>query len=690
MNAHLIALLTLFACRQPPETLPDAPTPVPVDQDQDGATLGEDCDDADPTRFPGAEEICDGVDNDCDGLLDEDRTIWFVDDDADGFGSHTLAQESCAQPAGFVAISGDCDDSDPDVAPGADERCDGIDNDCDGQIDARRVPTDFATLQQAVNVVDDHATICLEPGEITGAVDVSGRTLTVVSSHGAQATTWRLTDGKTAALSATGPGLVTVRGITISGLDTEPLADLTQAGTFARAREDAHVVLEDVIFEDLRLAVTDEGRVIGGVLSVADARLELLHSDVRDLTFSWLNTPGPGQPRILGGFLYASFDADVTLEDVDIDGLNLTTDLGTRRCDTTGLFAASVGARFEAIDVQVSGTSIVQDCVDISRVQGAVLDLSASTDVLLDGLDIVDVDVDVGGDSAYLRGLVRLDSARGDIYAASVVDSWLQADGEVIGGFYLIRPQSLPVEHLTATGNVLVAEGISAGASGAALTVEGGGAEVRWLDVRGNVTFGDARSLAPVNLAGFGTSVDVTNAIIVGNVTGHAGTDVVEGGALRVAEVNRSRLAHLDVVGNTAAGRVVHGAGIWIDDDSFELEISHSSFVDNLVAGSLQADGAVVARLGSPDEITWIHNNVWGNLATLQGTDFVGLSDPTTTGGNLAADPAYTDVGTSSPLSWSLVLAKGSPLIDAGDPDNSDVDGSIADLGAYGGPDGGW
>ena len=75
--------------------------------------LGIDCNDLDPTVYPGALEALDGVDNNCDGQIDERPD---VDDD------------------GYDA-SIDCDDGNPFIHPGALEVCDGIDNDCDGAID---------------------------------------------------------------------------------------------------------------------------------------------------------------------------------------------------------------------------------------------------------------------------------------------------------------------------------------------------------------------------------------------------------------------------------------------------------------------------------------------------------------------------------------------------------------------------
>jgi hypothetical protein len=108
--------------------------------EQPGGTVdnGDDCDDAVAEVFPGAEESCDAVDNDCDGEVDEDASDavdWYADVDGDGYGDPGSTLAACDAPSGYLDDAQDCDDSDAAVFPGAEEQCNGVDDDCDGEID---------------------------------------------------------------------------------------------------------------------------------------------------------------------------------------------------------------------------------------------------------------------------------------------------------------------------------------------------------------------------------------------------------------------------------------------------------------------------------------------------------------------------------------------------------------------------
>jgi hypothetical protein len=108
-----------------------------VDADGDGFSIaGGDCNDADDAIYPGAPEACDGIDNDCDKVVDEDASVtWYSDLDSDGYGDASTGVTGCDPPSGSVSDATDCNDSDASVNPGASEACNGIDDDCDDEID---------------------------------------------------------------------------------------------------------------------------------------------------------------------------------------------------------------------------------------------------------------------------------------------------------------------------------------------------------------------------------------------------------------------------------------------------------------------------------------------------------------------------------------------------------------------------
>ncbi|MCB9758593.1 MAG: hypothetical protein H6739_02010 [Alphaproteobacteria bacterium] len=109
-----------------------------ADADGDGYPACEECDDTNRSVNPSATEVCDGLDNDCDGEADVgavDAQTFYQDTDGDGFGDPTTATEACEQTTGYVANADDCDDAVSTVNPDADELCNTLDDDCDGDTD---------------------------------------------------------------------------------------------------------------------------------------------------------------------------------------------------------------------------------------------------------------------------------------------------------------------------------------------------------------------------------------------------------------------------------------------------------------------------------------------------------------------------------------------------------------------------
>jgi hypothetical protein len=193
------------------------------DNDEDGFKSDEDCDDDNQSVSPVGYEICDGLDNDCDGDIDEGlSSYWYPDADDDGYGDGAAELiDSCSQPGGYVdnqldcddgnnlrfpgapekdcgdltdyncdglapfedgdgdTVLGcdDCDDGDASRAPGLSEVCDGIDNDCDLSVDEEPDPADAATQTYYIDYdrdsfgSDDYVVVACESPDVELFVD---------------------------------------------------------------------------------------------------------------------------------------------------------------------------------------------------------------------------------------------------------------------------------------------------------------------------------------------------------------------------------------------------------------------------------------------------------------------------------------------------------------------------------------
>ena len=172
----------------------DASAGVAACDAPDGFTAdSSDCDDTDSAVNTAAEESCNGIDDNCNGDIDEagatGAPTWYADTDGDGYGDAAAPIDACVQPAQTVPDSADCDDSNDSRHPGADESCDGVDDDCDGTPDDNAVdkPIWWADLDhdgyggQALSFAD-----CVAPSGYVASTDDCDDTNALVSPGAAE------------------------------------------------------------------------------------------------------------------------------------------------------------------------------------------------------------------------------------------------------------------------------------------------------------------------------------------------------------------------------------------------------------------------------------------------------------------------------------------------------------------------
>jgi hypothetical protein len=540
---------------------------VGCDQPEGYVVRSGDCDDGVDTVHPGADEVCDGVDQDCDGTADEDATdaiTWYADSDKDGYGDPLGGVLSCDQPSGYVADRSDCDDTNRRVSPGADERCNGGDDDCDGDVDEDAIDMELyaadadgdgfgdagswalacdgadndddcddtdpsepvvvdqflgsssgaGTLASPLNTIQpavDRATQCVfvYEGTYTEAVDFGGTDLLVVGMDGADRTT----------IEASGTG--------------------SPAVTFAGGETAAAELRGFTLRGDGHLEESSVARACDSTTVCTD----------------WYQV-------YCGGGLYVE-GADPTLADLVVDGSSLP----------------------------ASGTSIVgADTYYVESYGGGACFVDAAP--TLSGVDIQENFADQGG------GLWADETS--DV---TITQSWIVANSATDGGGLLVETGTVRLTNVALTWNDASDSG------GGALIVDG-------RLIATNVTFG--------------------------------ADDAVDGGGIYASGAARLTM------NNTIVYGAATGVGVLADSTA-----------------------NVSAR----------YSDVYANA----GGQWSGVSDPTGTNGNITGDPDFTSVsydGNAWNDNWALLVT--SACWDAGDPALTDPDGTQSDMGAFGGPDGGW
>ena len=579
-----------------------------------------DCDDGDPDVSPAGVEVCDGVDNDCDGTVDVsavDEPTWYLDGDSDGYGDPVASLADCSRPPGYLADSSDCDDADGGTFPGAVETCDGADDDCDVAVDedASDAGTWYADA------------------DMDGYGDGGAALVTCDTPDGYVPDAWDCDDSD----GAIHPG-------------ADELCDEVDSDCDAVIDEDALDAVaiypdpdRDGYGDDAASELSCDGVPFG-------------YADIGGDCDSAADDVYPGAPESCDGV------------DADCDG------------GVEWLIPVDFAAIQDAIDAALDGDQV---CVSA----GSYLE---NLDYLGKSLRIEGVDgpgatvIDGGGagsvvtfqdaepSEATLSGFTLTGGAaeRGGAIAISygagptLYDLVMTGNEATYGGGVYVNQGYLNLSNARITDNTIYGP-FNAGGGVWTSTTDPYAVVLQNVEIVGNTSVEDACYGAGLRL--LSASV-VRNVVIAGNRC--EGTAY---GAALYTQGNDLLLENVTVHGNTAASNV---AGLYLYSSGV-ITLNNVAITGN--SGS--AGGGILVNGGPTVIQTW--SDVYGNAPE----DYDGLSDPTGSDGNLSEDPLYADVSSSDPLDWDLGLAAGSPLIDAGDTGLDDPDGSRSDVGAYGGPD---
>jgi hypothetical protein len=572
-----------------------------ADEDGDGHSIADgDCNDGDAEIHPGADERCNGVDDDCNGIVpgdedDSDGDGWRVCggdcDDAEGAVNPGLA-EACdgldndCDPAtdeladgdldGFSICDGDCDDGEPRANPGRPEVCDGVDNDCNGGADDLDLDGDGHSLCSAGGDCDD---------------DDAAAHPVIVSTGG----------------SSTG-----------TGTEADPY------DTLATALGNLDQVCREVVFEPggyYDVAVDWPGGVVTLTGRSGDPADTTLHAayGFRHLTVS-------------GG-------ADVTIRALTLTGGDSGGDGGAIRIQ---------GSAIELDNAVISANTAAAD-------GGAIAALASSTvrlrnDTRLEG--------NVAGDEGGAVAIV----------ASSLIDDDTVYEGNEggIGGAVFVSGGDADLDGAELRGNHATVEG------GAIVLLNAGTYVLERNRVLGNSTDGDGGAILLRNVTGAGN--------VIRNNRVQDNTASAGGGAVAVLGTTGAvSIANNTLTGNTSTAA---GAGVavsLVDGAGLELlaNVLHSN--DGPSAIDVVAPGATVAYNTAYQTNSGVH------FAGDVGDGAGGPVDPT----NAVRDPQLVAMSDNdNPDDDDLALQGGSPEIDSGPPLTAfdDTDGSVNDRGYTGGP----
>ncbi len=655
----------------------------------DGAIAqGGDCDDTEDAIHPDAPELCDGIDNDCDDSVDEsdavDANTWYIDGDGDGYGDHAQTVTGCAPGDGHTADASDCDDTDPEISPGAHELCDDLDNDCDGSVDED-------------DAIDGTAWYLDRDGDGFGDQEVSttscSRPTGMIAEGGDCDDT-----GTFAVWTYPGAAPLDSPAECLKDLDGDDYGDSAPTNESVKAGTDCDdnsaaiyptsPELCDWVDNDCDLDV-DEDPVDGG--------------------WFWIDADSDGFGAS-GEPIWACDGATNALDcDDSVSGDTIAVDVATGSDTNPGSYTAPLLTIQAGIDAASSCVVVAAgtyyEAIDFSGKDLVVTgeDGSGSTTIDASGLGSPVATFMSGETSAAELSGFTLTGGEGYLESSTTSSNcysnytcYVYTDTYCGGGLYIdssdptltdlsVEYNTLNAASTTTSGydtwyTYSFGGGVCALNSAASLTGvdlienqadQGGGA---YVDTDSSVTFEQGWVIANSATDGAGVQVDggTSSLTNVASLWNEASTD---GGGILLVDGTVSAV-NVTLAGDDAS----NGGGLYASGSS-------TASVWNSIIANAGTGVGVLVDAGS--SYSGGYSNVYGNA----GGDYSGTTDPTGTSGNISSDPAFTALSDDGDhTNDDVSLGFGSPSVDAGDPDlvYADADGTANDQGAFGGPLGAW
>ena len=700
-----------------------------------GGAWASDCDDADAAINPAADEYCDGVDNDCDGTVDEadalDAVSWYADSDGDSYGDASSTYDACTPPSGYVADDTDCDDTDASVYPGATETWyDGVDGDCDGGSDYDQdgdgfdhedyggedcddldpthypgssvytVPGDFPTIQEAIDAACTLDTIEVSAGTWVENLDFAAKQLDLIGVDGLSSTSIdggfnglpavTMPGGRLEGFTITNGLALSGGGVSVTGGDFLELIDLAIDGNYASDEGGGLYVddIPDVILTDVSITNNQGG-------SGAGAWFYLDYGVLTGSRVSFTGNDGSGSSSYGGGlYLYAT-NSTVELPDSDLS-------------DNSAYYGGGLYVySYDNTDVDLSGAIIDDNHAEQSY--GGIYGYAYYTSTI--DLEGASISGNVSSSSYGCGRLYTYNYGDIDLTDADLSDNYANSSygGLFLGAEYY---STMSLADATISGNstsssyggvnlysysyaVVDASGLTITGNTSSSSYGGGRMFVynATLDLTGATVSSNyaSSSYGGLYLYAEGGETDITGLRVQDNISGSSGY-----GALHVYTYGGAEVYGDDVVvsGNDGTGVVlytqstsdtitlVNATVAGNGDDGIEITPTWVQQIELTNVISYGNDGYGVVNTSGTYSPVITYCDVYGN----SNGEFDGMSDPTGADGNVSVDPLFLfyDANVESEH-WELHLATGSPVIDAGDPSITDSDGSTSDIGAYAG-----